>query len=273
MTALDIELISFWAALVGYSLATVIAMYALVFQKSPERTLFVLLLLPWLLHTVAIAARWVRIEHFPVINTFEMLSTNVWGLMAAVILSYCLLPKLRMVAALLLPFVMMLTAWMLMIPSDASALPATYHTIWLFIHIGFMKIFLGAAFVAVGIAMVIFLRSAEIGVESLSRLPTDEALDVTAYRCMALAMIFDTLGVVAGAIWAQDAWGRYWSWDPLETWSLVTWLAIGLTLHVRATFKPRPSANAMLIVATFMIAVFTFFGIPFVSDALHKGAI
>jgi ABC-type transport system involved in cytochrome c biogenesis permease subunit len=88
-----------------------------------------------------------------------------------------------------------------------------------------------------------------------------------------LALIFDTLGVVAGSIWAQDAWGQYWSWDKLEVWSLVTWLTISLTLHVRKPFKTTPQTNALLVIATWLIAFFTFFGIPFVSATLHKGAI
>lgn len=273
MTAMNIELTTFWVALVGYTVATVVAMYGLVFRKAPERFLFSVMIFSWGLHTTAIGARWVRIGHLPFINMFEMLSANIWGLVAAVIVGYWQLPRLRTVAAVLMPFVMLITAWMLMVPKSDSSLPSTYHTIWLFIHIGLIKLFLGAAFVALGIATVILLRKYEIGIERLARLPDTRALDLTAYRCMALALIFDTLGVVAGAIWAQDAWGRYWSWDSLEVWSLVTWLSIGLMLHVRATFRTQPSTNALLIVITFAIAFFTFFGIPFVSNALHKGMI
>lgn len=273
MTLTEIENLAFWLSLCGYTLATAIAMFALVFQRRPEKLLFALMLGAWTLHTLAIGARWARVDHLPFINTFEMLSANIWGLMAALIIGYWLLPKLRLIAAVLLPVIMLIIAWLLMVPAEASTLPATYHTIWLFIHIGFIKLFLGAAFVALGIAVVVLLRRGGIGTDKLARLPADDRLDRTAYRCMALALIFDTLGIVAGSIWAQDAWGRYWSWDPLEIWSLLTWLAIGLTVHVRATFKTTPQVNALLIVGTFMVAFFTFFGIPFVSEALHKGAI
>jgi cytochrome c-type biogenesis protein CcsB len=273
MTALEIELTSFWMALIGYSVTTVISVYCLIFRRTLDRLVFTLMVLSWGLHTIAIGARWVRIDHLPFINIFEMLSANVWGLMAAIIIGYWLLPRLRAITALLLPLVMLITAWMLVVPNNTSTLPSTYHTIWLFIHIGFIKIFLGAAFFAVGIAVVILLRQANIAIDRLSRFPGNESLDDTAYRCMALALIFDTLGVVAGAIWAQDAWGHYWNWDPLEVWSLITWLAIGLTLHVRASFGTAPTTNALLILGTFVIAFFTFFGIPFVSKVLHQGAI
>jgi ABC-type transport system involved in cytochrome c biogenesis permease subunit len=273
MNLLQTELVSFWISVVGYSIATVVALYALVFRKQPERTMLGLMLAAWLLHTVAIVARWVRLGHLPVGNTFEMLSANVWGLMAAVVLGYWLLPRLRAFAAVALPMVILIMAWMLLIPTAESSLPPTYDTVWLFIHIGFIKLFLGAAFVALAIGGIVMLRAAGLGKEKFSRLPADSSLDKTAYRCMALALIFDTLGVVAGAIWAQDAWGRYWSWDKLEIWSLVTWLSIGLMLHLRASFRTVPLINAGMILATWCIAFFTFFGIPFISTALHKGMI
>lgn len=273
MDLLKVECISLWIALIGYSIATVVAIFGVVFRKSPERSLFAILLVSTALHTVAFGLRWVRIGHLPVANTFEMLSANVWGLMVAVVIAYQLLPKMRGFVAFVMPVVIMLMAWMMLIPASESSMPPTYDTIWLFIHIGFIKLFMGAAFVALGLAAVVLLRRAGIGQERLARMPQDAALDRTAYRCMALALIFDTLGVVAGAIWAQDAWGRYWSWDPLEVWSLVTWLTVGLTLHLRASFRSGPATNATMIVATWCIAFFTFFGIPFVSTNLHKGMI
>jgi ABC-type transport system involved in cytochrome c biogenesis permease subunit len=270
---LDIELIALWSALTGYSIASALAVYALFFRKRPERTTLFLMILSVCLHTIAIGARWSRIGHLPVINGFEMLSANIWGLMLAVSIGYALLPRVRAFAALLLPVVIMLMAWMLLIPSYESTLPPTYKTLWLYIHIGFIKLFLGSAFVALGLAGIVLLRRANIGRDRLAAAPDDDRLDSIAHRCMAMALIFDTMGIVAGSIWALDAWGRYWSWDPLETWSLVTWLSIGLTLHIRASFRTPPITNALLVLGTFVVAFFTFFGIPFVSTALHKGMI
>ena len=273
MNLLTLELVCFWSALVGYSMATAIALWSLVFDKRPERTQLSLMVIAWGLHTVAFGARWVRIDHLPVGSTFEMLSANIWGLMAAVVLAYWINPRLRAFAAITLPIIILIMGWMLMAPQDASSLPPTYKTVWLFIHIGFIKLFLGSVFVSLGISGIVLLRAGNIGRSHFVRLPEDDALDDTAYRCMVLGLIFDTLGIVAGAIWAQDAWGRYWSWDRLEVWSLVTWLSIALTLHVRKPFRTTPKTNALLVIATWLIAFFTFFGIPFVSTALHKGMI
>ncbi|WP_407279494.1 cytochrome c biogenesis protein CcsA [Aromatoleum evansii] len=273
MDLLQLELLSLWTALVGYSVVCVLALVGLVFRRRPERTTMALIWLSVLAHTLSIGARWVRLDHLPVGNAFEMLSANIWGLMLAVAIGYWRLPRLRAFAAILMPVVIMVMAWMLLIDRQDSLLPPTYRTVWLFIHIAFIKLFLGCAFIALGIAGIVLLRAADIGRSRFASLPDDKLLDARAYRFMALALIFDTLGIVAGAIWAQDAWGRYWSWDPLEIWSLLTWLSIGLTLHVRASFHTRPATNSLLIAGTFVVAFFTFFGIPFVSTALHKGAI
>jgi cytochrome c-type biogenesis protein CcsB len=267
------EALSLWVALVGNVIACVLAVIGLVFGKRPEKTILGLLCGSVLLHTVSIGLRWWRLDHVPVGNGFELLSGNVWGLTLAVLIGYWRLPRLRVFAALALPVVVMLMAWMLLIPAGESTLPPSYDTIWLYVHIGLLKLFLGCALIALGLGGIVLLRSAGLMQERLAGLPDNNRLDDRANRFMAIAFIFDTLGLCAGAIWAQDAWGRYWSWDPLEVWSLVTWLSIGLTLHLRASYRTTPKTNALLILGTFVIAFFTFFGIPFVSTALHKGMV
>tara|TARA_R110002167_G_scaffold8292_3_gene38444 strand:- start:5790 stop:6611 length:822 start_codon:yes stop_codon:yes gene_type:complete len=273
MDVTQLETLSIWAALIGYVSVTVWSMIRLVFNQQAGHGLFALILLSTLLHSLSIGLRWSSLGHVPVVGPYEMLSANIWGLMVAVLVGYWVLPKVRAFVAVVMPIIIMLMAWMLLKPSDPSSQPNTYDTIWLFVHIGFIKLFLGCAFIALGMALIILLRSANIGTSRFAKLPKDKGLDNRAYRFMALALIFDTLGVVAGAIWAQDAWGRYWSWDKLEVWSLVTWLCIGLTLHVRTQYKTSPQINAWLIIGTWLVAFFTFFGIPFVSVALHKGMI
>lgn len=269
----QLEPLTLWGALVGYVAITIWSILAVAFKRPLGHKLFVLIALSALLHTASLGLRWYNIGHLPVIASYEMLSANIWGLMVAVAIGYQVVPRARAFVAFVMPIIIMLMAWMLLRPDDPSSKPSTFDTLWLFIHIGFIKLFLGCAFIALGMALIVLLRHLGIGHTRLANLPDDRGLDARAYRFMALALIFDTLGVVAGAIWAQDAWGRYWSWDPLEVWSLITWLCIGLTLHLRSQFHTSPVWNAGFIVATWIVAFFTFFGIPFVSVALHKGVI
>lgn len=267
------EAVTLWASVVGYALVSVAAVIAIVFKKRPERTMLFLMAATVLLHTASLGLRWARLDHVPVTSTFEMLSANVWGLMVAVVLAYWRLPRIRPAALLGLPVIVLVMGWMLMVPRPDLGMPVTYNTVWLYIHIGFIKVFLGAALVALSLSAVILLRRVHLDANRFALLPDSDSLAELAYRFLAVGLIFDTLGIIAGAIWAQDAWGRYWSWDPLEVWSLLTWLSIGFAIHVRASYRPRPTVSAAMVVGVFVIAFFTFFGVPFVSTSLHKGAI
>ena len=79
--------------------------------------------------------------------------------------------------------------------------------------------------------------------------------------------------LIAGAVWAQDAWGRYWNWDPLETWAFATWVAMVAALHARIAFRMPESVGYGLVAGVFVLAFLTFFGVPYVSTAAHQGAL
>jgi len=223
-------------------------------------------------HGVAIVLRWMRLDHGPYVNLFEILSSNVFTLHAAVLVVCLLVPQIRPSLATVLPVLQILVAWILIAPPVDGAAPVTYQTIWLAIHVWLGKIFLGCVVVAVGVGLVVLLRRVRPG-RVFPSMPNDLALDELIYRLVFVGFVFESLMLVAGAIWAQDAWGRYWAWDPLETWAFVTWLAVAAYLHLRVTRRPSPAVGAVIVIAIFVIAFSTFFGMPFVSTAPHKGAI
>ncbi len=270
---MDQELQILWAGIVAYVASGSLAIVALLMGKRPERSVLALMALGLALHTAAIALRWERLGHGPFITMFEILSSNVWSLMLAFALAYWRIPKIRPAAAVVMPILFIMMGWLMLSHPGEGHFPPTYRTVWLYIHIGFGKVFLGAVLVAVGLAGVILLRRAGIGVSRLTRLPDDRRLDELAFRFMAVGLVFETLMLVAGAIWAQDAWGRYWAWDPLETWAFLTWLTLVFTIHARLAFKIQPATHATMIMAVFGLAFLTFFGVPFISTSPHKGAV
>lgn len=222
-------------------------------------------------HGVAIGLRWARLEHGPYVDLFEILSSNVWSLHFAVLVACFAVPRIRPALAATLPLLQVLVLWLLTVsPSDTVA-PVTYATIWLPVHVTLGKVFLGCAVVATGISIAILLR--RCAGRAFTALPGDAALDEIAYRFVLVAFIFESLMLVAGAVWAQDAWGRYWAWDPLETWTFVTWLAVIAYLHLHALRRPPPALGALMVIGIFVLAFSTFFGMPFVSIAPHQGAI
>ncbi len=267
------ELILLWAALLAYVIGGSVAIIGVVLKRLPERWVLGLILLGLALHTVSIAMRWERVGHGPVITMFEILSSNVWSMMLAFAIAYWRIPSIRASSAVVMPILFIVMGWLLMTNPGEGHLPPTYHTIWLYIHIGFGKVFFGAVLVATGLSGVILLRPTKFGSGRFERLPADNRLGELAFRCMAIGFIFESLMLVAGAIWAQDAWGRYWAWDPLETWAFLTWLVLAFSLHARFTLKLSPRAGSILVVAVFVVAFLTFFGVPFISTAAHKGAI
>ncbi len=269
--ALEVQLL--WAAVVAYVLAGSGAIGGVVLRKNWGRLILALMVLGLLCHTASLALRWERLGHGPFITLFEILSSNVWSLMLAFTIAYWRLPAIRPSAAVVMPILFLMMGWLLMTSPKAGHFPPTYHTTWLYIHIGFGKVFLGAVLVAVGLAGVVLLRGTARGAGAFQRLPADDRLDELGYRCMALGFIFETLMLIAGAIWAQDAWGRYWAWDPLETWAFITWLVLGFALHARVTYRLAPRASSALVIAVFVIAFLTFFGVPFISTSPHKGAV
>ena len=84
-------------------------------------------------------------------------------------------------------------------------------------------------------------------------------------------LLLASLMLIAGAVWAQDAWGRFWAWDSLETWAFITWLAMALSLHARVTYSISRWAGSLMILGVFILAFLTFFGVPFTSVGPHKG--
>lgn len=268
---MELELSTLWAALVIYVAAGTAAIFGIVLRRHPERTVLGLLCAGLALHTLSIGLRWERLGHGPVITQFELLTSQVWGMILVFALVYWRIRAVRPVAAVVMPVIFIIMGWLLMTDPQRGFYPSTYHTIWLYIHIGLGKVHLGALLVGVGLAGVILLRAAGIGRGRLAQLPSDARLDDLAYRFMALAFIFATLMIVAGAIWAQDAWGRYWAWDPIETWAFVTWLTLAFALHLRFTLKTRPFVGALLIMAVFILSFLTFLGVPFISTAPHSG--
>ena len=268
-----IELQLLWTALVLYVVAGSAAIFSVVWRRRPERLVLTLMAAGLSLHTASIATRWERLGHGPYVTMFEILSSNIWSLMLAFAIAFWRLPAIRGSAAVVMPILFIMMGWIMMADPGDGSLPSSYHTVWLFIHIGFGKVFLGATLVAVGLAGVILSRRTALGLRWFERLPEDVRLDDLAYRCMAIGFIFESLMLVAGAIWAQDAWGRYWAWDPLETWAFLTWLVLGIALHARVTYKLSPRTGAMLVVGVFIVAFLTFFGVPFISTTPHKGAV
>jgi ABC-type transport system involved in cytochrome c biogenesis permease subunit len=131
---------------------------------------------------------------------------------------------------------------------------------WLTIHV--MLSFISyASFAVAFISAIVFLASRE---------KDRSSADEVSYRCILLGYPFLTLGIVTGAVWANQAWGSYWSWDPKETWALITWLIYGAYLHMRLSYGIKGIKSSVLAIIGFVLVLFTYFGVNYLLSGLHS---
>ncbi|MFM2065721.1 MAG: hypothetical protein RLZZ584_630 [Pseudomonadota bacterium] len=228
------------------------------------------------LHTLALGLRWQALGHGPFTTLYEVISSNLWSLTLVLALLRLALAELRSAWLAASPVLATLAGWALYANPGVGHLPPTYATPLLYVHAVVGKAYLGLLLAALALAAVPALRRRRWGARQLAdtgRYGSDARLDELAHRCAAFAFVADSLMLVVGACWAQDAWGRYWAWDPLESWAFLSWLALAFTLHTRVTVKLAPHRHALMLLGVFVLAFLTFFGVPFISTAPHKGAV
>jgi cytochrome c-type biogenesis protein CcsB len=148
--------------------------------------------------------------------------------------------------------------------ADIRPLMPALKSNWLLIHV--MTAFLGyAAFaVAFGAALLYLVKDQR----PQARLPAPPLLDRLMYRAIMLGFLLLTFGILTGAVWAETAWGKYWSWDPKETWSLITWLIYAAMLHARLLKGWQGRRIAWLALLGFLAVIFTYLGVNYL-PSLH----
>jgi len=217
-----------------------------------------------LAHTASLAFRWSATGHGPYINTYEILSSDVWIAVAFFLVIRLKLRRLGALGAVVMPLALGST--------EVKALPPSLRSGWLAVHVIFAKLTVASMIVAVALSFFYLRGERSAGGRSgiASRLPAPGILDDYAYRATAFGFITLTVMIIAGAIWANYSWGEYWSWDPTETWSLVVWFVYGLYLHGRITFRWKRDLSAWYLIVSFLFSVGAFFVIPYFVKSLHS---
>jgi cytochrome c-type biogenesis protein CcsB len=224
-------------------------------------------------HLAATLFRYIEAGYTPITNLHESLS--FFALCTAVFFLY--LRKIYRIAGLgsiVLPVILVMVIWALTLPSPIKPLPPVLQGYWLPIHTGFA--FIGDAIFLVGCLVSILYLLAERDIKRkklhtiFGSFPSLETLDGINYRCMSYGFPFLTIGIITGSIWAQSAWGSSWSWDPKETWSLITWIVYAILIHNRLTMGWRGRKTAYLMILGFISVVVTFLGVNLFIGGLHS---
>jgi cytochrome c-type biogenesis protein CcsB len=164
----------------------------------------------------------------------------------------------------------------------AGPLVPALQSYWLSIHVTAMTVATGTYFVAavLGVVYLFAARHARLvtaggsaaSARIMRRLPGPDVLDRLAYRTVMFAFPIWTFGIIAGAIWADQAWGRYWGWDPTETWAFITWVVYACFLHARATAGWRGKKAQIIQLAGFGCLIFNLVGVSLFVTGLHSYA-
>ena len=231
-------------------------------------SILIAVLLGLVLHTVAIGYWWRIVGHGPYMAQSEVLSSDSWIVLVLFLLFSRLYPRIRPASIVAFPTGFLLLALGLFYNPGIRTLPPTFRSIWLVIHIGLYKVALATLLIAFAFS-VFYLRKGRGGGRWLQRLPELPVIDVYAYRFAGFGMIFWTIGMLAGSIWAHQSWGRFWGWDPVETWSLVTWILFGIFLHLRRFFRLEGGPAAWLFIFCFAVSLISLFVTSHMGTSIH----
>jgi cytochrome c-type biogenesis protein CcsB len=231
------------------------------------------------LHAGGVLFRGLSAHRVPWANMYEFSCAAALAMAFAYLVLLGLRKKVRWLG-LPVSFIVLLTLGLAytVLYTDAEELVPALHSYWLYIHVTAAVLSTGAFGVATVATALYLLKSAtEEGklprlATQLERVPSSATLDRTAYRVIAFIFPLWTFAVMAGAIWAEKAWGRYWGWDPKETWSFIVWVIYAAYLHARATHGWKGRAAAWIALAAFVCVMFNYFGVNTLLSGKHSYA-
>ncbi|WP_344605458.1 c-type cytochrome biogenesis protein CcsB [Sporichthya brevicatena] len=230
--------------------------------------------LAFLLHLVGMTCRGLAVERVPWGNMYEFSTTSALATMG-VYLALTRKYDIRWLGVFVVtPVLLTLGLAVTVLYTDAQQLQPALQSYWLVIHVIAAAVSMGIFTVgaAVSILYLVRERAERLRPGAPSRLPSADAVDRLAYRIHAFVFPLWTFAVIAGAIWAENAWGRYWGWDPKETWAFITWVCYAAYLHARATagWKGRRAATVALV--GYSTILINYFVINLVVTGLHSYA-
>jgi cytochrome c-type biogenesis protein CcsB len=280
---LFIAMVSYWI-----SLSTLKSLFIVQTSK-------VLIVISNILFTFTLLLRWIKEGYFPLSNLYESLIFLSWGI-SVIHIFIEQKTKSRLFGALSTPLMFFLSSFSsLTLPIEMQkALPLvpSLQSNWLMMHVSMMMISYATLIVGSLLSIlylfftflnknnndssisivenvnsISFLNLKQINSSKLSLL---EIVDTWSYRIIGLGFPFLTIGIISGAVWANEAWGSYWSWDPKETWALITWLVFAIYLHSRLIKGWQGKQAAVLGSCGFFVIWICYLGVNFLGKGLHS---
>ena len=250
-----------------YFVASLLQFAAASFQKDGlRRASWTLFLIGLAAHTVYLIARGVMVHRLPLSNQFEFACAFAWGvgLLLVILGAHYKAPWMSVAA---MPMAFLILSYAILQPREMkSELMPALQSAWFGFHIG-SAVFSYSAFMlagATGLRYLVTARKPDADEAKLRR------MDHLSYRLVALGVFLLTVTILTGAIWAEQAWGSFWTWDPKEVWALITWLMYAVYLHLRLRRNHSGKAMAWFVVIAVPVVFFTFAGVNTFMSGLHS---
>ena len=284
-------ILSFFLLLINLPLSLI----ALFNKKSSSYVRFLTITIN-LLITLQLISRWLVSGHFPISNLYESLYFLVWGLSFGQLLvekEY----QTPIIPSIAIPIELLTVAFAcFVLPDDlklSSNLVPALRSSWLIMHVSVVMLSYAALIIGSLLsASVLFinnnqplqLRSSSTGIGGFKvsnsysfnngvqpmHFSHSEELDTLSYRSILVGFVLLTLGLITGAIWANEAWGTWWSWDPKETWAFISWLFYAAYLHMRISKGWQGRRPALLATTGFFVVMICYIGVNFLGLGLHS---
>ena len=254
----------FFVALVLYGLAVILEFTGTAFKKDRFlKAAWYVFLAAAVLHTAFIVTRGVIAKRLPLSNQFEFANAFAWGVALMLI---AMRPRLKIdwLSVAAMPATLLVMTYAALQPMEIRDLMPALRSAWFGVHIG-SAVLSYAAFVIAGCVGLRYLLSVKKGADDRAL----DQMDYISYRMVAFGFLFLTVVILSGAIWAEQAWSAFWTWDPKEVWALITWIIYAVYLHLRLRMKRKGAVMAWFLVIAVPVVFFTFAGVNTLMKGMH----
>jgi cytochrome c-type biogenesis protein CcsB len=206
----------------------------------------------------------------PFIEISESITSGVLIAILIFLIVQFTIRNVRPLGVLIMPVAFVLMGWAgTLIKEVASQLSPALQSAWLWVHIIGASTGFGAVLTAAAMGLMYLLKEKTGGI--YEKLPELKELDNLSYRFIAGGFVMLGLMIISGAFWSNQVKGNYWNWDPVEVWSLISWLIYGIYLHLRITFHWRGKKLAWYALIALPIMIISYWGVPFAVETFHTG--
>ncbi len=270
---LNIENTIFTIAMVLYLVSMVLYVFFFVLKKEVLGKIAGYVVCgAFLCHTIALITRGIGAGRLPLTNQYEFATSFAWGICLCYLI-FLWKYKFQALGAFVTPVIFLVIGYAAMQSREVRELMPALRSNWLAIHVSSAIISYGGFGVSFAVSLMFLIREKMSGNEFWQKhIPEGEKLDLISYRAVSLGFLFLTFVMVSGAIWAERAWGSYWSWDPKETWSFVTWIIYAIYLHLRISKGWKGKSAAIFAVIGFVCVIFTYIGVNTFLPGIHSYA-